>query len=234
MNHSLQRLDTRHSVETPEAIDLDAQLSGPVSRILAFAIDVFIRQFVLLIILLFLAIAGRAGLGMYMVLAFLGEWFYPVFFEVLRNGQTPGKKWMSIAVVNDDLTPVSWSNSITRNLLRFADFLPMTYLFGIVAMCSNDRFQRLGDMAAGTIVIHRPTKNSVDLALPQVPSEAPPIPVSLDDQVAFTGFSQRSATLSDQRKEELADILEPITQRRGNKAVEYIQGVGNWLLGDRR
>ena len=123
-------LDTRYRVEIPGGIKLEAQVVGPIPRFFALAID--------------LAIRGAL---------FLVEWFYPVLFEVLWRGQTPGKRALGISVINDDLTPVTLGPSLVRNLLRVVDFLPVFYLAGLVTMLSNRRFQRLGDLAAGTLVI---------------------------------------------------------------------------------
>ncbi len=223
-------LDTVYNVETPEAIDLSAQLAGPVSRILAYAIDLSIRILVLALVFAFLGLLGRAGLGLFLVVSFLMEWFYPVFFEVLRHGQTPGKKCLGLVVVNDDLTPVSLGASLTRNLLRAADFLPAGYLFGIVSMCLNQQFQRLGDIAAGSIVVYRSVARP-ELGLPDVAPEVPTLALSVEDQSAFMGFAQRHQQLSQSRKEELANILEPITHKKNADAVTYLQGIGCWILG---
>ncbi|MBX2858869.1 MAG: RDD family protein [Cellvibrionaceae bacterium] len=226
-------LDTDYQVETPEAIDLTAQLAGPVPRILAFLIDFLIRAVLIVCIFVVLGLAGLAGIGVFLLIFFVLDWFYPVLFEVLRSGQTPGKKYLGIAVVNDDLTPVTWSTSMIRNLLRAADFLPASYLLGLIAMCSTRHFQRLGDLAAGSIVIHKHDNKHRSDDLPKVPANAPSLPLSLEDQVAITGFSQRHTQLSQSRKQELANILSNITQAEGDEAVKKLQGMGNWLLGDR-
>ncbi len=227
-------LDTSYHVETPESIDLTAQVVGPVSRVLAYALDLLIRLFVLLLMLMLLAFMGAAGWGVFAILAFIFEWFYPVLFEVLRQGQTPGKKAMKIAVVNDDLTPVTWSTSLIRNLLRAADILPFGYVLGLSCMCSSQHFQRLGDLAAGSIVIHRRDNSDIAIDLPDVPSQSPPISLSIEDQVALTGYVQRHAQLSEGRKQELADILQELSPKEGAEGVRYIQGIGNWLLGSRK
>ena len=227
-------LDTNYQVETPEAIDLTAQVAGPVPRILAYLIDFLIRSVVQGAVLIVLAFAGVAGFGIFLIVVFVLEWFYPVLFEVFKNGQTPGKKYLQIAVVNDDLTPVTWSTSIIRNLLRAADFLPASYVLGLSVMCSTKNFQRLGDLAAGSIVIH---KRSLDLgssALPDAPAVPPPIALSREDQVAVTGFVQRHSQLSLGRQMELAEILSDITEKDGEAAVKEVQGMGNWLLGNRK
>lgn len=229
-----EKLDTGYLVETPEAIELSARLAGPVPRVLAYAMDFAIRTIVLLVIGLAFAFLGNTGLAVILLISFFIEWLYPVIFEVLRNGQTPGKKALGLAVVNDDLTPVTWSTSLVRNLLRAADFLPVGYAFGLVCMISNSRFQRLGDLAAGSLVIYRQAADKRAADLPDVPSQTPPLILDLEDQVAFTGFAQRHKQLSESRKEELATILQPLTQKSGGAAVRYVQGVGAWLLGRRQ
>jgi len=228
-----QRLiDTEYKVETPEAIDLSAQLAGPVPRALAYSIDLLIRTVILSVLFIVLGLMGKAGMGIFMLLSFFMEWFYPLFFEVLRNGQTPGKKRMHLAVVNDDLTPVTWSTSMIRNLLRVADFLPVGYLFGLISICLNRNFQRLGDIAAGSVVIHRhiPPKN---LNLPAVSAQSPTFVLSIEDHVAMIGFAQRHEHLSAARQIELAELLTGVTKKEGVAAVTHLQAIGCWLLGEK-
>jgi len=148
------KLDTLALVETPEGTDLHADLVGLVPRALAYTVDLFIRigiMFVLSILLLFF---GEVGVGIYLIVFFVLEWWYPVLFEVYRGGQTWGKKAFNIKVVNDDLTPVSLGPSLIRNLLRGADIFPLFYAVGSVSVLCTNRFQRLGDLAAGTIVVY--------------------------------------------------------------------------------
>jgi uncharacterized RDD family membrane protein YckC len=228
-------LDTLYQVETPEGIDLQADLAGPVPRALAYSIDIGLRLLVMLALgLVVWAIPGHTGTGVLLLISFLLEWFYPVLFEVYRDGQTPGKKWLGLAVVNDDLTPVSWSTSLVRNLLRAVDFLPFGYMGGLFSMIFSRHFQRLGDLAAGTLVIHRPRAHS---AAPLSDSKPQPPPValalSMDDQIALIDFAQRHKELSAARQRELANLLEDLTRTRDDAAVQQLRGVGAWLLGAR-
>ena len=124
---------------------------GPVPRSLAYLIDLGLRAVVLIVVSMVLGFAGAGGVGIILVLSFLLEWFYPVVFEVYRNGQTPGKKYLGLMAVNDDLTPVNWSTSTVRNLLRAVDFFPFAYLGGFACMVLSSRFQRMGDLAAGHV-----------------------------------------------------------------------------------
>ena len=95
-------LDTIYQVETPEGIDLQAPLAGPLPRILAYGIDLCWRGLMLSVLFIALIWAGEAGRGLFLLVSFLLEWFYPVFFEIYARGQTPGKKSMGLIVVNDD------------------------------------------------------------------------------------------------------------------------------------
>lgn len=220
-------------VETPESIDLQAEPAGLVVRSLAFAIDFSIRGILLLVLLLVLAFTGEAGRGLFLISWFLVDWFYPVLFEVYARGQTPGKRWMGLMVVNDDLTPIGWGTSTIRNLLRWADFLPFLYTAGLIAMASTARHQRLGDIAAGTLVVYQERdQRSVDLPDCGRP-QPPPLTLERDEQLAIIGFLQRHAQLSPDRQRELADILGPLLPVDGPNRVGYLQGLGRWLLGDR-
>jgi uncharacterized RDD family membrane protein YckC len=225
-------LDTIHTVETPEGVDLFAELSGPIPRALAYVTDLSIRTVILIIAGILAAFIGKTGLGFWLILSFLMEWWYPVFFEMLRQGQTPGKKIFKLVVVNEDLTPVTWSSSIIRNLLRAVDFLPSLYVFGIVSLTVTQRFQRLGDLAAGTLVIQS-ASHTRNIPLPNSDTVPPAIAFTADEQDAIIEFTQRHKSLSPARQQELSNILAPITHKEGREGVEYLRSLGNWFLGAR-
>lgn len=220
-------------VETPESIDLEAEPAGIVVRGLAFSIDFLIRAVILIVFGLTLGLAGEAGLGVTLIVWFLLEWFYPVFFEVFRAGQTPGKKKMGLRVVNDDLTPVGWGTSIIRNLLRWADFFPVLYTAGLATMACNRYSQRLGDLAAGTLVVYS-RNESLPAAETGINANPPPFSLEREDQLAFVGFAQRRQQLSGERQQELADILGPLLPVDASTRVDYVQGIGQWFLGGRQ
>ena len=225
-----EQIDTIWCVETPEGIDLQAHVAGPIPRILAYAVDLLIRIVILIVLSIALAFFGVAGTGIQMICAFLLEWFYPVLFEVFRNGQTPGKRQFGLAVVNDDLTPVMPGTSFIRNLLRTADFLPFFYASGLISMMSTREFRRLGDLAAGTLVIHRPPEQNRD-QLPNVLPQTPTTYLEGEDQTAIIDFTRRHDQLSEARQQELANILEPVIHTSGESAVNKLRGMGVWLLG---
>ena len=80
-------------------------------------------------------------------------WGYYVFFEMLWNGQSPGKRWVGLRVIRTDGTPITLSEALIRNLVRIVDFLPATYGVGIITMFIDKQSRRLGDLAAGTLVV---------------------------------------------------------------------------------
>ena len=128
-----------------------------------------------------------------------------MFFELLW-GATPGKRTLGLKVVHLNGTPVRWQASMIRNLLRSADFLPLFYGFGVVTMLCNARFQRLGDLAAGTLVVHHQITRS-KLTLPEVAALQPPMTPSLQQRQAILAFAERYTALSTDRATELAEHL---------------------------
>ena len=227
-------LDTAYRVEIPGGIHLEAQVVGPIPRILAFTIDLVIRGIVLAVLSIASIPLGMGGVGggLFLIILFVIEWLYPVLFELLARGQTPGKKLLGIAVVNDDLSPVTLGTSLIRNLLRTIDFLPLFYLAGIVTMLSNRRFQRLGDLAAGTLVISI-SKSAQAAVVEDVQPLAPATRLSRSEQTSVVEFLQRSSQLSQPRQQELAKILEGITHQKGEDGVERLRRHGAWYLGIR-
>jgi len=225
-------LDTRYRVEIPGGIQLEALLVGPIPRCYAFVIDLVIRGIFIFVLTLASLPFGAFGLGggFLMILLFFVEWLYPVLFEVLWRGQTPGKRLLGIVVINDDLTPVTLGSSLLRNLLRTVDFLPLLYVAGLVTMLSNQRFQRLGDLAAGTLVISLP-KAPRPVVVRNVEPLAPPVSLLRTEQISIIDFLQRSSQLSEPRQKELAGILQGVTHAEGEDGVTQLHRIGAWFLG---
>lgn len=227
-------LDTRIRMETPEGIDLMVRPAGLLSRSLAFAIDLMIRGTLLVTLSFLLNALGEFGSGLFALTLFLVNWWYTVLFEVLHQGRTPGKQIMGLRVVHDDGTPVGWSASLLRNLLRFVDMLPFGYSTGAFACLQHPSFKRLGDLAAGTLVIYRDEPTSRPM-LPQVSALAVPLVLTLEEQHAILSFAERQDRLSAGRAQELASILIVPLQMSAHispeQAVGQLNGIARGLAG---
>lgn len=223
-------LDTRYQVETPEGIDLILRPAGVVPRALAFTIDLLIRGAVLGALYALLAMLGQFGMGLATILLFLVTWWYMVLFEVLNQGRSPGKQIMGLRVIHDDGTPISWPASLTRNLLRFVDMLPFGYTLGIISSLRHPAFKRLGDIAAGTLVVYREDAPSTPV-LPAAEALRAPVALSFNEQRALLAFAERTQHLSAARRQELASILAEPLHVPAEQAEQQIHGIARGLLG---
>lgn len=159
-------------IETPEHVELQFALATIGNRFLACAIDHTIQITALILIY----ILGRSvsssvrsientvfgndkGAGLWiiaisMLVSFLIFFGYFILFETIWSGQTPGKRWMKLRVIQEDGRPIHFFAALTRNLLRLADMQPgMFYSIGILSVFGSDRAKRLGDFVANTVVI---------------------------------------------------------------------------------
>ena len=152
--------EDRLTIDTPEGVPLDLTLAGVGSRFASALLD-YILQFIILVAL---ALVLRYGAGFspgsssvsaaFWVLGFFAVfWGYDVAFEVLNSGRTPGKAANGLRVVRESGAPVTFGPSAVRNVIRIIDLLPGTYLVGITSILLTKRNQRVGDLAAGTLVI---------------------------------------------------------------------------------
>lgn len=228
-------LDTLFTAETPEGIALALRPAGIVPRFYAFAIDLAIRFGAMIAAITVLSLLGRFGMGVLLVVFFALEWFYPVLFELTLSGATPGKRALGLRVVMDSGLPVTPSASLLRNLLRAADFLPLAYGFGFASMLWRGDFKRIGDLAAGTLVVHA-TKVTLHGPLPDVPPGAPARTLSPREQAAVIAWAARSTRLTEARLIELAMLARPVIAGPASTPKDSslrLLGVAQWLLGKR-
>ncbi|MES9833244.1 MAG: RDD family protein [Candidatus Thiodiazotropha sp. DIVDIV] len=224
-------LDTLIWYEIPEGVMLQFRVAGPVVRACAWAIDALLRAVIYVILAVVLGFLGGLGWGVMLISLFLIEWFYPVLFE-LHNGATPGKRAMGILVIQENGTPVTPSASVIRNLLRSADFLPFLYAVGLIAMLSNRGFQRLGDLAAGTLVVYRDQIKERVTPSNSAPLK-PPLNLSEDEQLVLLSFAERGGELSEERRQELAGLISQQTGLVGAEAESAMVAYANWILKGR-
>jgi len=175
-------IDLTATITTPENIQFEYRIAGPFRRIPAFLADLIIRICAFLAAFFLVACSGISQLFPFLsqfatvavillLTYFFIDWFYGVFFETYWNGRTPGKWISKIQVISVDGRPISAYQATIRNFLRLADLAPMmslgalftneenkmilfpTGLVAVICMVLTTRFQRLGDLAAGTMVV---------------------------------------------------------------------------------
>jgi uncharacterized RDD family membrane protein YckC len=169
IHYSMNPSDETLSIDTPENVIFGYRVAGIGSRFLAALVDTTLIVVLQLVVNLAVLLVARYVFGfslegdqtglawllaIFGLIAFAFLWGYYIFFEMLWNGQSPGKRWVGLRVMRMDGTPITLSESIIRNLVRLVDFLPAYYGVGVVAMFISSQARRLGDLAAGTVVVH--------------------------------------------------------------------------------
>jgi uncharacterized RDD family membrane protein YckC len=232
-------IDTIITAETPEGIAISIRPAGFAVRCTAFLIDGAIRFVLLIACGTVLGAGGHFGAGLEMIALFVLNWLYPVIFELTAAAATPGKRIMGLYVLMTSGLPITPAGCLIRNLLRFVDFLPLLYAFAVVSILVRHDSRRLGDLAAGTVVAYR---NDVPPAgtLAEGEPMAPPMPLSVRQQIAITAFAWRVGRLTPQRAEEiaaLASVAAPAGSRQSGAPVPGLTarlvGVARWLHGER-
>ncbi len=148
------RYEDAISTQTPEGLVIEITLAGVGSRFAAAIIDTAIQFGVVLAILLGVSIIGNeVGAAIGFLASFVWFFGYDVVFETRASGRTIGKRATGLRVVKADGRPVDFRSSAIRNLLRLIDALPGLYLVGIITVFVSKNNQRLGDLAAGTVVM---------------------------------------------------------------------------------
>jgi uncharacterized RDD family membrane protein YckC len=174
MNH----LEETLNIDTPENVTFGYEIAGIGSRFLAALIDtviIFVSQ--VMIYILIILIVSEAGslsnnlesltssfsawmIAVVGLISFLFLWGYYIYFEMRWNGSSPGKKVLGLRVIRIDGTPITITESFIRNLVRIVDFLPSFYGVGVIAIFINRQTRRLGDLAAGTVVVREPDQRA--------------------------------------------------------------------------
>lgn len=226
-------LDTLRAVHTPEGVDLHLPVAGPLLRSVAWGIDAVIRFCVVFAAMTVIGLMESTGVGWYLLALFLVLWLYPVVFEAIWHGQTPGKRAMRLRVVRDDGAPVGWLGAFVRNLLRTVDMLPFGYAIGIASGLLDPWGRRLGDIVAGTVVIHVATPPVLAPAHDNIDIEAPilAVPLRPAEQAALIAFGERAPALTLERQEELAGLLSAMTGASGNEGLRRARAHAAYLMG---
>jgi uncharacterized RDD family membrane protein YckC len=227
--------DTLQTVELADGVEIQLRVAGPAIRSLAWTIDACIAIACYIAAAIVMGMLGVFGMenvweGVLLLFMFFFNWFYNVFFEMTRHGATPGQRFMGIKVASVNGGPVRLPQSLIRNLLRFIDFMPAFYLFGFLSTLCNQRFQRLGDLVADTVVVYADPKPANPLRV-QINATAQPPPHSLSrpEQAVILQFIERAPLWSDDRRIELANLLSPLTGASGPEGLRRLCAIGLYL-----
>jgi uncharacterized RDD family membrane protein YckC len=248
-------------VETPEQVGIDFEIAGVGSSFMAAVLDLLVMlvlllaAFILPIVLLpvgsraagqigenlargenaFTAVEPAAGVVIGLLM-FLVVWGYYLISELVTDGRSPGKRALGLRVVREDGLPIGAAESAIRNLVRLIDFLPMFYGVGLVTLVVSPRTQRLGDLAAGTLVVKDRAGQRI-ARMPEPVAVTPAPAVAVADLLTRTErdlvdrFLARRLTLDDEARKRLArSIAAPLRARLGDRGLPddeaYLQAVG--------
>ncbi len=205
------------TIETPEQTTLEFPLAGVGSRAVALAIDTILQfaSFAFLgIVAGLISYAGyfpRIGkqwvYALFIFAGFLVEIAYFALFEIIWNGQTPGKRWTHLRVIRDSGRPVDVQSAILRNLFRIVDSLPALYAVGIVTSLVSPENKRIGDYVAGTAVVHEKAlqRGSMwDAPATQPVTIAQPLELSIPQLELVEAFLERRDTFPEEVRRSMA------------------------------
>jgi uncharacterized RDD family membrane protein YckC len=241
MSADIGQIDSTIDVVTPENISFRYQLAGPFRRFPAFVIDLAIRMAVWVGLLILMAFSGLFGVGseplwvtLWLLVWFVLEWFYGGLLETFWNGQTVGKRLLGMRVLRIDGQPINGLQAVMRNILRLVDMIPLgawvgqegpwvlpTCLIGLLTpVLWGQRYQRLGDLVCGTMVVVEQRRGLAVVAkvdAPAVRQLALELPASFQVghklSQALAAYVERRHYLSPARRAEIArhlgDLLIP-------------------------
>ena len=234
------------NIETPELVDIELPVAGLGSRFIAILIDyiIWIAGFIVLWIIGAIVVSSTSMLShmsenwaaaIFTILSFLLYWGYFTLFEWLWNGQTPGKRVAKIRVIQKSGRAINLFEAIARNFIRVIDQIPLIYGVGVIVVFITKQHQRLGDLAAGTLVVREQESDAsawgnapsrtftsasfLESAAQISPSSTPPpvnyVPLPANDVAKLTandlevleGFFARRLDMSMETRASLADRI---------------------------
>ena len=222
-------LDNHRMVHTPEGVALALTPAGALPRALAWLVDLALRLLMMTVLGLVLIPLGKLGLGIGLIMMFCLTWGYTIVCEG-RWGTTPGKRLLGLKVVAADGAPLGWNAAIVRNLLRTVDMLPFGYMIGLLSSLFDRHGRRLGDLVAGSQVVHQPRLHHRQ-RLPDVPGQALSQPLQAPEQALLLAFAERAPGLPAARRNELANLASPLTGQYGEASTQQLYALANGLLG---
>ncbi len=224
-------MDERYTIDTPENIEFAYHIAGIGSRFLAAIVDSLLLALLQIAILFIVFVAGQqtdssmAGnifIAAWAILSFIFLWGYYILFEMIWNGQTPGKRIIGLRVVREGGRPITFAISAIRNLVRFIDFLPGFYGIGVLTMFVDSRARRLGDLAAGSLVVKEQRGITLEsISRHTEPSDHSPRPADAPDTPLIPNL--HLVTDADY------DLIQEFLRRRGDLELASRQHLGAQL-----
>jgi len=162
---------TAYVIRTPENVSFEFELAGVSSRALAWLVDVLVMLTLIAVALQVIgslvSVAGGLATALTLVAVFLVQWWYTALLEWLWGGQTIGKRIVGLRTLNERGVRIDFVQSVVRNLVRIVDLLPALYLVGGTSALLDGHGRRLGDLAAGTIVVRERKTPAPSVVVPQ-------------------------------------------------------------------
>ena len=237
---TVRSMNEHLSIDTPEQIELNYDIAGIGSRFCTALIDSILIG-IITVSSWFVTRAIYLGLltetfGYWLaaivgIITFAIHWGYYIVFDLINNGQSPGKRMLNLRVIKEGGYPINFADSAIRNLVRIVDFLPMFYGIGIISMMFDKKWRRLGDLAAGTLVVKERTDLTPNQLIASVAKknvltyghwirldEATDVELS-----TIREYLSRRGILSAERQRQLARTIgTPIAQKMGsNSEIDY-------------
>lgn len=231
-------MDRTLRVRTPESIAFSYELAGLGSRFLAVAIDVGIQVLIMAGIIWGLAYAGTHAapiphatkLERSLAYAFLSAIIFMVFFgyfilfEAFWNGQTPGKKLLGLRVVRDGGYPADFSSVALRNIIRVGEAVFGFYAISAVVSIASPENKRLGDMAAGTIVVRDAPAARLAEILSGEPESGAPLMLTPQERSLIDLFVARRGAMAPDRRSLMGARIAARVRGRVSRDLQQLDG----------
>jgi uncharacterized RDD family membrane protein YckC len=227
-----------YSVLTPERVSLEYGIAGIGSRAGAAIIDTIIQVVALTVVTIGLVtaagLAGASGaafdedtvgivtVALWILATFMVTSGYYMIFEIVWNGQTPGKRLLNVRVIRESGYPIRPVDSVIRNLVRIVDWLPFLYGIGALVMLFNRRSKRLGDFAAGTLVVREGAPRTLATVTPLATAteDVRTYALSASDATLVRDFLMRRDSMDAKARAQLAERLASVLAARYQLVVE--------------
>jgi len=225
-------------MELAEGVEVELHPAGPMVRAVAMVLDILWLALIYIVLSLLFELFGsiigfEAGSGVVLLLVFVVNWGYHVYFEAGRRAATPGKRAMGLRVVSESGGPASLGAVMLRNIARVADAMPIGYLTGLLVCLFTRRFQRLGDIVARTLVVYASPgtvhSGKAPPPLPGMTPHPPPVTLTREERAAVVRFHERATLWSAARREELAGHAAGLTRLSNSHSVQELALMAAWL-----